>query len=127
MITGQLRIHTFFHTYVGATLAAAVVVLAFFPARRLAAYLPMSPLTAWRYLPVKAVVSGALLGAWTHVLLDSVMHPDITPLAPFSNVNVLYGTLTMGMLHLSCFLAGAAALVWWIFRIKAKLPGTRNE
>lgn len=119
MVTGQLRIHTFFHTYVGAMLAAVVVVLGFYPARRLANLLPVSPLTAWRHLPVRAVVWGALLGAWTHVLLDSIMHPDITPLAPFSNVNVLYGAVTMGMLHLSCLLAGVAAVAWWIFRFKS--------
>lgn len=124
MITGQLRIHTFLHTYVGATLAALVVVLAFYPARRLATFLPASPLTAWRFLPVKAVVAGALLGAWTHVLLDSVMHPDIMPLAPFSDVNVLYGALTMGMLHMSCLVAGIAALAWWLLRFKDARQGT---
>jgi hypothetical protein len=33
MLTMQARIHTFLHTYAGATIAAGVVILGFYPAR----------------------------------------------------------------------------------------------
>ena len=40
MVTHQPRVHTFLHTYLGSTLVAAIVVVAFIPLRHLAAKLP---------------------------------------------------------------------------------------
>jgi hypothetical protein len=116
ILTRQPRIHTFLHTYVGATIAAAAVVIGFYPARRLAMKYPASPRITWRDLPVAVVAAGALLGAWSHVLLYSIMHGDITPLAPFSNANALYRVVSLRTLHLSCAGAGALALAWWLLR-----------
>jgi len=126
MVTHQPRIHTFFHTYVGATLAATVVVLAFFPARWLATKLPRWPMLAGRGLPIKAIAIGSFLGAWSHVLFDSIMHSDITPLAPFSDENSLLGLVPLGVLHAGCLLAGLVALAWWSFRPNDS-PGRAHE
>jgi membrane-bound metal-dependent hydrolase YbcI (DUF457 family) len=68
----------------------------------------------WRDLSVSSVIAGALLGAWSHVLLDSIMHADITPLAPFSDDNALHGAISLRALHLSCVVAGAIGLTWWL-------------
>ena len=114
MLTRAPRIHTFLHTYVGATLAAALVVAAFYPLRWLTRNLEPSPRTTWRNLSIVSVITGALLGAWSHVLLDSIMHADITPLAPFSNENSLHGAISLRTLHLFCVVAGAIGLTWWL-------------
>ena len=114
MVTAQPRIHTFFHTYIGATIAAALVFLAFFPARWLAFNLPEWPLLGWRRLRASAVLLGCLAGAWSHVLLDSVMHSDITPLAPFSNANALYQLVSLKTLHFACVAAGVLGGVCWL-------------
>jgi hypothetical protein len=56
----------------------------------------------------------ALLGAWSHLLLDSFMHDDIKPLSPFTDANVLFGTISIGWLHTICVflgLLGAFALI----------------
>lgn len=119
MVTAQPRIHTFLHTYVGATLAAVLVVPGFLVARALARHFPASRWTAWQSLPMGAVIAGAALGAWSHVVLDSIMHSDITPLAPFSNVNALHGAITLRTLHLSCAVAGAIGFAWWSWRSRA--------
>lgn len=116
MVTRQPRIHTFLHTYVGATLAAAAVVGLFFPARWFARQLHDSPMLSWHRLPVGAVAIGALLGAWSHVLLDSVMHADITPWAPFAQTNGLHGMVSLGSLHLFCVATGVAGFAWWLWR-----------
>jgi membrane-bound metal-dependent hydrolase YbcI (DUF457 family) len=116
MITAQPRIHTFLHTYVGATLGAAIVVLAFIPLRWMALKLPASPMLNWRGLRMRAVVLGSLAGAWSHVLLDSVMHADITPLAPFSDENGLYQVVPLRILHLSCIASGVAGAGWYLLR-----------
>jgi hypothetical protein len=116
MVTGQPRIHTFFHTYLGSTLAAAVVVGVFLPIRWAALKLPTWPALAWRRLSVAAVLLGSLVGAWSHVLFDSVMHGDITPLAPFSNANGLYRIVPLGALHLFCVGAGIVGVGWYLLR-----------
>lgn len=116
MLTHAPRIHTFLHTYVGATLAAGLMVAAFPVVRRLTRDLPPSPRTSWRNLSVVAVAAGALIGAWSHVLLDSIMHADITPLAPFSDANMLHGAISLRALHLSCIVAGTIGLAWWLHR-----------
>ena len=116
MVTGQPRIHTFFHTYLGSTLAAAVVVVVFLPVRWAALKLPPWQVLAWRRLSVAAVLLGSLVGAWSHVLFDSVMHGDITPLAPFSNANGLYRIVPLEALHLFCVVAGIAGVGWYVLR-----------
>jgi membrane-bound metal-dependent hydrolase YbcI (DUF457 family) len=116
MVTAQPRIHTFLHSYIGSTFAAALVVLAFIPCRRLAFNLPPWPLLGWRHLGVSAVLLGALAGAWSHVLFDSVMHGDITPFAPFTNANPLYLLVPLQVLHLGCVIAGALAFLWYLLR-----------
>jgi len=114
MSTRAPRIHTFFHTYIGATLAAAVVIAGFYPARLLARKFPLSPGVSWRELSIIPVSTGALLGAWSHVLLDSIMHGDITPIAPFSDANPLYGVISLRALHLCCIIAGVIGLAFWL-------------
>jgi hypothetical protein len=113
LLTHQPRIHTFLHTYVGASIAAAAIVLAFIPARRLAMRMPESAFVAWRSLSIAAVCAGAFVGAWSHVFLDSIMHADIRPWAPFSPANGLYRAVSLPMLHLACAATGAIALAWW--------------
>jgi membrane-bound metal-dependent hydrolase YbcI (DUF457 family) len=63
-----------------------------------------------------SVVLGSLVGAWSHVLFDSVMHADITPLAPFSNANGLYRIVPLGALHLFCVGAGIVGVSWYVLR-----------
>lgn len=116
MVTGQPRIHTFFHTYIGSTIAAALTVVAFLPCRWLALKLPDWPILSWRRLGIAAVACGSLVGAWSHVLLDSVMHSDITPLAPYSKANPLYHLVSLQVLRLGCVVAGALGVVWYLLR-----------
>jgi membrane-bound metal-dependent hydrolase YbcI (DUF457 family) len=114
MVTHQPRIHTFLHTYLGSSLAAALLVVLFIPARRAALALPGWTILAWRKTPLRAIAFGAALGAWSHVFLDSIMHADITPWAPLSEANALYRVVSLRALHLGCLAAGLAALGWWI-------------
>ena len=65
------------------------------------------------YVRLADVIS-ALLGAWSHVLLDALMHADVQLLSPLSASNGIRGLIDLGHLHLLCVLlgvAGAARLV----------------
>ena len=100
MLTHQYPIHRFFHTFIGATVAAASVVGAFALVRKLAPR-----------LSVRAVALGAIIGTYSHVLLDSLMHADMNPFAPFSDRNPLLGAVFLNTLHGFCLLAGLAGAI----------------
>ena len=55
-------------------------------------------------ITVPMALISALLGTWTHVLLDSVMHADIQPLWPFSEANPLRWVWPMDFLDVWCLL-----------------------
>ena len=110
LINRRDPVHAFFHTYVGATLViigttALFVALRWFAKRY---WLP-NPFD-WRSLTVRQVGIGAALGAYSHVLLDSVMHRDIRPLAPISMDNILLGIISLSALHWWCIALGIVGL-----------------
>jgi membrane-bound metal-dependent hydrolase YbcI (DUF457 family) len=111
-------VHAFFHTYVGATLVVGAVILFFLGLRAFALRFWLPNVFRWRELSTKQVAIGAVLGAYSHVVLDSVMHSDIQPLAPFTLSNVLLGVLPLSALHLTCLVlgavGGAVVAVRWI-------------
>jgi membrane-bound metal-dependent hydrolase YbcI (DUF457 family) len=109
---GRDPVHAFLHTYVGASLIVAATLLLFLGLRWLAARLPLPDPFAWQSLTWRPVAVGAALGAYSHIVFDSVMHADIRPLAPFSDANVLYAAIPLAALHLLCLgLAAVGALV----------------
>lgn len=119
LVRGHHPVHAFFHTYVGATLVVAATLLLFLGVKRLASRTWVPDLFRWRALTTRQVLIGAALGAYTHVVLDSVMHHDIQPLQPFSPDNALLGLVPLGVLHLACLAAGVlgglvAATRWFV-------------
>ena|SRR6266480_3183034 len=117
MLTQQYPLHRFFHTYIGASLVAAATVALFAAGRRIARNLRLPTL--------RAVVLGAAVGAYSHVLLDSIMHRDIRPLAPFSDANPLLGAISLSALHWSCLvlgLVGALKVAWSASRTPSSHP-----
>lgn len=104
-------VHAFFHTYVGASLVIAALVLLFLGLRALIGRARWPAARRWRPLTLRPVIIGATLGAFSHVMLDSVMHGDIQPLLPFSPSNALWGAIPLGVLHLACIASGVLGLL----------------
>jgi membrane-bound metal-dependent hydrolase YbcI (DUF457 family) len=122
MLTAQYPLHRFFHTYVGATLVAVASVALVLGARAIASPLRIPDFFEWRSLKVSQVGIGAVIGVYSHVALDSLMHADIRPFAPFSQANPLYHLISMGTLHLSCVVGGAGGLLLLGLRHLARRP-----
>ncbi|PTT88070.1 hypothetical protein DBR42_10430 [Pelomonas sp. HMWF004] len=116
LVHGRHPVHAFFHTYVGATLVALALVVAFWLLRRAGVQRLLPALT------LRQVTLGALLGAWSHVLLDSVMHADIQPLQPLSAANGLLGWVSLSALHWGCLACGVVALLMAGIRHLLKQP-----
>src|SRR4051812_49891772 len=85
MLTQQYPLHRFFHTYIGASIVAAATVGLFEAARRVVEKIPS----------LRAVALGATFGTLSHVFLDSIMHRDMKPVAPFSDANSLLGAISL--------------------------------
>ena len=115
MLAGDWPIHRFFHTYLGATLAAVACYFAGRPVCTWAIRIWNSRLNEAqsRWLRVEPGIAplpaatGAAAGGWSHVLLDSMMHTDMAPFAPFAAGHGLTHLVTIDQLQLFCALAGA--------------------
>ena len=97
ILTGEGHLHGFSHTYVGATLIGIGSSLS----GKYASELGLRLIGQVRYLPISwpvAIIS-AFVGSYSHVLLDSVMHGDVEPFAPFMLNNPLLGFITVEALH----------------------------
>ena len=125
--------HHFFHTITGATLIAIVAALygrslcegaikiwnAEIKSKWLIADVSISKVAAW---------NGALIGAWSHLLLDSFMHDDIKPLSPFTDSNVLLGSIPIATLHTICLTSGLVGLIgMFVFKGKSDSYPKANQ
>jgi membrane-bound metal-dependent hydrolase YbcI (DUF457 family) len=110
MLTHQYPLHRFFHTYIGASLIPLVTLALFISARWFATVAWLPNLFKWKELGLPPVAIGATVGAFSHVLLDSLMHSDITPFAPLTDANPLLQAVSLSTLHGACLGASAIAL-----------------
>ena len=124
-LVGMIRnadvLHGWSHNYVGATLIGILVALLTPPLCRLILDRWNRELEhhglVWLRSPSKIgwvpVTTGAFIGTYSHVALDSIMHADITPFTPWSKSNDLLGVISIGELHAVCVAAGAFGVAAW--------------
>lgn len=113
MVTGKGELHGFSHTYVGATLIGIFCALS----GKGLGELGLRIIGASSHLPVSWRVSfiSACIGTYSHVAIDSIMHADMQPLAPFSQKSILHGIISMQALHIWCLASAVAGglVCWW--------------
>ncbi|HPH69073.1 MAG TPA: hypothetical protein PLF40_25135 [Kofleriaceae bacterium] len=100
-------IHTFFHTFLGATLMIFPAAVAAWVAGRLGLRMKLLPAA----LPWSAAFIGAGVGAWSHVVFDSIMHADVQPFAPWSTASPLHACVSLEVLFYGCLLTGLAGAI----------------
>lgn len=108
LLSGQGHLHGFSHTYIGAILIAGVAALS----GKYLSELGLRVLRLQSRAPVHIAwwvsVVSALIGSFSHVLLDSVMHMDVEPFFPFTDANVFQGLISVEALHKVCLYSGVA-------------------
>lgn len=72
-----------------------------------------------------AAFAGAIFGTFSHLVLDSLMHHDIHPLAPFSEANPLSDLISHDGVYQLCVVLGAIGTVVWVIG-KWRNKGTRR-
>ena len=63
---------------------------------------------------------GAYVGTFSHILLDGIMHADMSPWLPISSENTLLGLISIDHLHLACMLAAVLGAAIVAYRFKAQ-------
>jgi membrane-bound metal-dependent hydrolase YbcI (DUF457 family) len=103
------RLHGFFHSFLGSLIpgmAAAFILRAIHPSSSL-----------------PTLLFSSLIGVWSHVVLDGIMHADVTPFFPFSTANPLLHLCSLTTLHLGLVVSGVAGSVWWLMENRKKKVG----
>lgn len=119
LLCGKGIVHGVSHTYLGGTVLAVFSLLAGCPAcQRLLNYWVPRPdqrfqmyLRGPRTITWPAAASGAFVGAYSHVLLDSMIHADVRPFAPFSDANPMQGLVSFAAMHFLCAGVGLLGLL----------------
>ncbi len=112
LLTGGTQLHGPSHTLAGALVIGLLAAVIGKPISEFAFRVGGRPdvTISWQ-----AALAGALLGSFSHVLLDAVMHADMRPWWPVGEGNALLGWFPIGELHLYCVLLGViGALGVWL-------------
>ena len=124
MLRGLSVLHGPSHTVIGAILVAGLVYL-------ITPWCSRAILNRWnqelRFHKIEwlvesskvgssAIAFGALFGTLSHVFLDSLMHDDIHPFAPFSDANPLLHLMSHDAVYEWCIVGGVAGTLAWLWR-----------
>jgi len=123
MTSGIVELHGFTHTYIGATFIAvfAAATGKYVSQWALGLFLDSTPVVIRWWV---AFLS-AFFGAYSHVVLDSIMHADMQPLAPFSNSNALLHIISVSALHKFCVYSALAGAV--LYLLMSKVLAKQND
>ena len=133
LVLGAEQLHGFTNTVIGATVIAVPTILLGRPLCQAvlkwwnsklspaqAKWFSVEPVVTW-----KAASIGGVIGVYSHVVLDAVMHVDAHPWAPFSRSNPFVGLLSVERLNALCLWSIAigigalgAAELWKRWRVR---------
>ena len=122
LLTGEGHLHGFTHTYIGAALLGIVAALS-------GKYLSELGLlilgVATKENPIKILwwvaLLSALIGTFSHVLIDSMVHWDVEPFYPFTKENPLLGLISYEQMQKLCLYSGLlGAGIYYAVQLRIK-------
>lgn len=120
MFGADIELHGFSHTYLGATLVAMISSIAGKPLCEYGLRLWNKDMVLSKSYPLwhfpekiswAVAISSAVIGTYSHVLLDCLMHAEIEPFYPLTIRNRLFGLVEMTELHKLCAYAGLLGFI----------------
>jgi len=113
MLTDKGELHGFSHTLIGAALLGLFCCWS----GKYLGELGLRILREQRHLPISWRTSfiSAYIGTFSHVAIDSIMHSDLAPFYPFSEISPWHGIISIEALHIWCLgTAVIGALAYFI-------------
>lgn len=108
LFAGCRPLHGPFHTFLSATLIAFLLAWLLFSQRRWLQKVT-DKLRIEQTYSFMSVISGSIIGTWSHVLLDSFLYTDIRPLWPLT-ANPLLKAVGSETIYLICLLSFLPAM-----------------
>ncbi len=115
-------LHRFWHTLAGVSIIAAVMAVAGKPLsdrikaawNRVAVRCRDADITVPATTSRTAAISGALVGAYSHLLIDALYHRDLLPFSPLARANPLRGLAPPWTIDAACVALGVVGLAWYL-------------
>jgi hypothetical protein len=125
VLTGVGPYHGFTHTYLGATLLGVFSTITGKYLGELVLALVIGKPRPGIAIAWSVAALSAFIGTYSHIVLDSIMHPDMQPLFPFSQSNALLFLVSDASLHRWCVVTGVvgAAVYFGVIRLRARRRG----
>jgi membrane-bound metal-dependent hydrolase YbcI (DUF457 family) len=121
------QLHGLLHTYVGATLFSLTVVTAIIYLGKRYFKKVSDALKVEQDYSVRSIVAGALVGGWSHVFLDSLMHSDVTPFWPALE-NPMWQAVDNGtnyLITIAGFVLGGVVYFWRMYKLRREKHSAR--
>ena len=119
MMHGDRELHGFSHTLFGAFfIGTATVLVGGIALRRVRRWVERRSDHAGNpfHMTSSQAWTGALLGTFSHLLLDALMHGDMHPLSPFTDANPLLDISYTQNVYLGCVIAGMIGMLLMLAR-----------
>jgi len=117
-------VHGFFHTYLGATIAACALSLVIYPFRKhlnmLVSIFGLQQESSFRH-----IFPASIVGTYSHVLLDSLLYPEMNPFYPLIG-NPFIGFFQFAFVYNACVFLGFFGFGAYIVRILYNQLNQRN-
>ncbi len=103
LLANKGELHGLSHTYAGATIIAVASAVS----GKYLGEIGLRIMHMGNYNPIcwRVAFISAFIGGYSHVFIDSIMHSDIRPLAPFSQQRIFFGVVSIDTLHILCVLS----------------------
>jgi membrane-bound metal-dependent hydrolase YbcI (DUF457 family) len=115
LILGLPVQHLFFHTFIGATISAVVLSLILLPFRGVLKSLMVKIHLPQTTTPIQ-LTGATLLGAYSHVVLDAFLYPEMQPFWPLLG-NPFLGLVTSSVVYLFCSVCFICSIIVFVFQV----------
>lgn len=124
ILTGEGHLHGFTHTYLGAILIAFVSAATGKYLSQIGLRILRIETTSDGKIAWSIAIMSAIIGSFSHVFLDSLMHSDLQPFFPVDRYNPFLGIVSVRTLHKLCLYSGLLGAgvyygVQWRSRVKS--------
>jgi len=121
----SMPLHSFFHTYLGATIVAVVLSICIYPFRKhlndFVSLFGLEQESSFRH-----ILPASLIGTFSHVLLDSFLYPEMNPFYPFVG-NPFVGILAGAFVYNLCLILGFVGFFVYLLRVFLNLRVNRID
>lgn len=120
-----MPLHSFFHTYLGATIVAIILAIGIYPFRKylnkLVALFGLRQESSFRN-----IIPASIIGTYSHVLLDSFLYAEMNPFFPFLG-NPFVGLLTGGFVYNLCLVFGIIGIFAYLIRVLLNIGVSKSD